>query len=470
MNFTTACLARKNSKSRNNKFSQPARKSFLAGCLIILCLASCNKPADSYLQTNSGKGLLNLLQTDTFTINMVSEFWPRLAQTSNLTADELGDFNDPIFGRTTAAVYAQVRIGSVTAPTWNSSSTMDSIVLTLKMSDITTQLVTNMSMGNNNFAGQTWHLFKVANTINTGLVYPSDTSLATSMEIGNGVVRFNGSDSILTLSIKGSKINKIFKDSMFDSTGNASLFTDPTYFDQLMHGIYILPDSVLTGAGNTGEIAPFNLSDSTSKLSIFYNGNLSPWFMVMNSPAERINVYTHNFTNTIAWKNASNPPKNNDRVYLQSLGGMRCIVTIPNLANLVKNNMIAVNQAEFIFPKVDSSADPYNADYPPKILFRPRTYNGNDSLYNFTDETIDYYQQNYQTASKSYKYIMTRYIQRLLYVYRNNTNVLNYGINLKIPPDNPNAPFRTLLYTQHAGNKQNRPKLVLTYTKIVDRK
>jgi hypothetical protein len=45
-----------------------------------------------------------------------------------------------------------------------------------------------------------------------------------------------------------------------------------------------------------------------------------------------------------------------------------------------------------------------------------------------------------------------------------------YGINLSTTPDNPNSPARVLLYTQKTGNKAKRPKLVITYTKIVDKK
>jgi len=144
---------------------------------------------------------------------------------------------------------------------------------------------------------------------------------------------------------------------------------------------------------------------------------------------------------------------------------------MPYLASLVKDSMIAINQAEFIFPKVDSAADPFNSYNPPKILFRPRAYNGTDSITNFSDDITDYFQQEYQTNSKSYNYLMTRYIQRLVFNYRNKKGLYpQYGINLSVPPDNPNSPGRVLLYTQHAGNKSKRPKLVITYTKIVDGK
>jgi len=461
MNFTTASLIKASSKLN----------SLFLCFLAFTILASCNKPEDDFLNTTSGKNLLNLQQTDTISIDMVSYPVTRLWQTGNLTGDVIGTFNDPIFGRTTAGVYAQVRYGQYASPpTWTKTSTLDSLVLTVKLANSTVQLLANGTLGNSNFAGQTWHIFKQAYTMNAlGAAYPSDTVLNVSMEIGNAPVRFNAVDSMVTVTIKGVNVNKLFRDSIFDTT--QATFTDPTLFDQLFHGIYILPDSVLgSGAGN-GELGTFDLTDTAhSKFWVYYDGG-KPWNMVMNYPAQRANVYRHNNTNTIAWHNSgSNAPKNNDRVYLQSLAGYKCVVNLPHLANLVQNNMIVINQAEFIFPKVDSSADPFNNQYPPKILFRPQAHDGSDSVYDFSDDVVDYYAQAYQPSAKAYKYIMSRYIQRLLYNYRNNKNLKTFGINMTIPPDGPNVPSRTMLYTQHAGIKANRPKLVITYTKITDRK
>ena len=438
--------------------------------LAILLTVSCNKPVNDYLTTGSGSGLLGIHKTDTITLNMVTEYWPHLLASQNLTLDELGTFNDPVFGRTTAGVYAQIRIETIGMPSWNSSSSMDSIVLTLKMSDTTPATGTQL-------AGQNWHLFKMASGFGAGTAggtnYPSDTSFKLSLEIGHAAIRYNHADSIVTLSIKGNAINQIFKDSMFDSTRNTSLFTDPTEFDQLMHGIFIEPDSSLSG-NNNGEIAPFNLQDTAhTRLTIYYD-KVNFWKMNFNSTPERVNVYSHNYGNKVAWQNVGKTGKKVDRVYLQALGGMKCLVTIPYLANLVKDSMIAINQAEFIFPKVDSAADPFNTDNPPKILFRPRAYNGTDSISGFTDDLYDYFQQLYQSKTKSYNFMMTRYIQRLCFNYRNRVakypNLYPvYGINLSIPPDNPNSPGRALLYTQNAS-KKNWPKLIITYTKIVDHK
>jgi len=412
---------------------------------------------------------------------MVTEYWPSIPEAQNLSCYQIGTFNDPIFGRTTAGVYTAVQIGDANMPLWGPGSTMDSIVMTVKVSD------TAAPIGNNNFAGQTWHLFKMASGFGSygtdGTAnYPSDTSFKLSLEIGHGSLRYTARDSVITLSLPASAINNYFRDSIFDSTGNSSLFTDPTEFGLLMHGILIMPDSSLSGGGNFGEIAPFNFQDTThSRLTIYYRTSIGSsenyWYMFLNNSPLTVNVYNHNYNNSVAWKNNGLTGKSVDKVYLQSMGGIKCIVTIPYLTNLVKDSMLAINQAEFIFPKVDSAADPFNNSNPGKILFRPRAYNGTDSVANFTDDVTDYFLQEYQSNSKSYNYLMTRYIQTLVFndrqSYNGNKSFIHYpvyGINLSVPPDNPNSPGRVLLYTQKTGNKAKRPKLVITYTKIVDKK
>ena len=465
MNFTTACL--------KTVFSKPTNKYIWFIAMVLLF--GCNKPGSDYLISGSGKGLLGIQKTDTISLNLVTDYWPSIPEAENLSVDNIGTIMDPVFGRTTAGVYTQVRIGDPVAPVWSKTSTMDSLVLTLKVSD------TAAPIGNNHFAGQTWHLWKMFSGFgsvgtNGSSYYPSDTTFPT-WEIGHALVRYNAKDSVVTLSLNAAAINSVFRDSLFDSTGNSALFTDPTEFDLLMHGILIMPDTVLSGAGNNGEIAPFNIANDTthSRLTVYYRTSGSSteqnWYMFMNNSPEKVNVYSHNYKNAVAWKNNGLNGKSVDKVYVQSMGGMKCIVTMPYLANLVKDSMIAINQAEFIFPKVDSIADPFNSYNPPKLLFRPRAYNGKDSITNFTDDITDYFLQEYQTNTKSYNYLMTRYIQRLVFNYRNKKGLYaQYGINLSVPPDNPNSPGRVLLYTQNTGNKNKRPKLVITYTKIVDGK
>ena len=465
MNFTTASLKTAFSKQINR----------FVWFLALVFAFSCNKPANDYLGTKSGVNLLNLHQTDTITLNMVTEYWPLIPEAQNLSAYNIGTFIDPVFGRTTASVYADVQLADVIPPTWGPTSSMDSIVLSVHMSD------TCPPIGTNHFAGQTWHLVKMLTGFgsygtNGTANYPSDTSFHISMQIGQGTVRYNASDSVVTLTIAGSGINPAFRDSIFDSINNPSLFTDPTEFDLLMHGILIMPDSAL-GAGNSGEIAPFNFQDTThTRLTIYYNAGQS-WYMFLNNGPLTVNVFNHNYGHSPAWKNNLLTGKTVDKAYVQSLGGMKCWVTLPYLANIVKDSMIAINQAEFIFPKVDSAADPYNTSNPPKLLFRPRAYNGTDSVTNFTDDVTDYFQQNYQSNTKTYNYLMTRYIQTIIFndrqYYNGNKSFIHYpvyGINLSVPPDNPNSPGRALLYTQKTGNKSKRPKLVITYTKIVDKK
>ena len=465
MNFTTASLKTAFSK-------QISRFSWV---LVLLLAFSCNKPGNDYLISGAGKGLLGVHQTDTISLNMVTDYYPLIPEAQNLTVYNIGTVMDPLFGRTTAGAFAAVQIGSSNAPTWGPASSMDSVVLSVKVSDL------SPAIGSNHFSGQTWHLFKMASGFgnygtNGTANYPSDTNFKTSIEIGHGIVRYNPGDSVVTLSIAGPQL-QAFRDSLFDSTGNSSLFTDPTEFGLLMHGILILPDSSISGGGNLGEIAPFNFQDTThTRLTIYYNAGKS-WYMFMNNGPLTVNVYNHNYYNSPAWKNNMLAGKSVDKAYLQSMGGMKCIVTMPYLANLVKDSMLAINQAEFIFPKVDSAADPFNGNNPPKLLFRPRAHNGTDSVAGFTDDITDYFQQNYQSNSKSYNYLMTRYIQTVLFndrqIYNGNKTFIQrpvYGINLSVTPDNPHTPGRVLLYTQHTGNKANRPKLVITYTKIVDKK
>jgi hypothetical protein len=141
---------------------------------------------------------------------------------------------------------------------------------------------------------------------------------------------------------------------------------------------------------------------------------------------------------------------------------------MPYLKNYVKDNMVAVQSAEFVFPKVDSLGDAYTGAQPSLLLLRPRGSDTKDYLGGFTDDLIGYYDGKWSAGNNSYHFVISRHVQTLFYGFRNKAGFIDYGLNLSTPADNPNSPVRAILSNLQSPNSP-RPKLILTYTKVADK-
>lgn len=398
---------------------------------LLVFTGSCKKTDNFYLEDTTPEAPFGIETTDTSTILLRTE--RHIYGGQNLEKNLLGTFTDPVFGRTTANIYTQVLLDDIN-PRFTPTSKFNSFTLYLRVDK-------NTSTGN--FADvQKWSVYELSNGIEAGREYLTDTVLPV---LANAVGSYNGplNDTLLQISLTEDFAKKFF-------TANKNNFNDRSAFSNFMKGLAILPDS--TGINGNGAVAAVNINHAASRLVLRFDDTLS--FTMNFRNGQHVNAFTHNYNGTPAGSalNANHFP---DRAYIQAMAGLRLHVQLPYMKNLAGGKHLAIRKAELIFTRIDSTGAVNGSKHPERITFSGRRENGT----NVTGAS----HADYNAADKTYRLLLTAYIQELLIAYEKGNDLNTYGLNGFIAPET-GLPTRAII---DAGpNSSQRPKLVLTYTKL----
>jgi hypothetical protein len=447
MNFTRRSLSRVCLKKADNKI-------FLIFFSILLLLSACDKQEDFDLKTTPPGESFDV-SADTVELKLSTE--PQEAiKSSNLSHDLAGQFHDPELGITKATLHAQFRLEQFDVK-FGPAPKVDSAVLYLRYS------------GAADFTGkpssvQTWKVYELQDKLENKDYYSNSAILLQSTVIGSFTGAFNPADSLLRINIDKAFANKIL-------TLDAGFFKDNNSFLEQIKGLAIVPENASLAEGE-GALIYFQLRDSKSRLSIYYNDS-SKFNLVVNSESVRVNTFSHDYTGKPAQTQLSNKDTATifDKVYLQAAGGLKVKVEIPGLADIAKNKDIALHQAKIIFPKYENDPSGYAA--PPVALLYPRNEKGENDFTNkefnqeFNDNLLPGYGGKWNNNEKNYSFIVTGHVQNLLARYKKDPNYSNrdYGMNLFVPADNPLSVQRVILANRSTVGGA-RPKLILIFTKL----
>ena len=433
MNFTRAYWSKTYLKQSN--YSRTLYTALFFLCLLI-GFGSCKKTGSFYLEGDSPEPPFNVESADTFTVTLESEKHTFGGQ--NFDDDMLGTFIDPAFGRSTGNVYTQVGLDDRN-PSFTATSGYDSFVLYIHLQ-------------RNAYIGQladvqNWKVYELVNALESGKSYSSDTTLAVSQkEIGSFSGSLNAKDSVLHI-----QLNQEFAQKFFNADKNN--FADNPSFVNFLKGIAIIPDS--TNINGSGAVIAADFSNTKTRLVLYHDKTKS--FAMDFQNVQHVNTYSHNYKGSAAGNAIGN--HFSDKAYRQAMGGLRLHVQFPYLKNLVSSDKkLALHQAILILPRTDSASDTYNSNYPKTLLLNVRLESGKSST-----ATVE---GTYSAADHAYHFDNTRftdYFQELLAAYENGEDVKPYGLNISIDPE-AGIPTRTIISAAKTGI--NRPKLVLTFTKL----
>lgn len=158
-----------------------------------------------------------------------------------------------------------------------------------------------------------------------------------------------------------------------------------------------------------------------------------------------------------------------DNIYIQSLGGVRGFIHIPDLDTLRNNksDSIGINFAEIVFPINPDFFDTINFYLPPRITLLDKISNGFRHIIDDDQERITYpgYSSGYlDPEAKEYRVNVTEYVHLYLqgslstgwfYISPSSLNFNNFSsVEYK-------APGRAVL---NSGNSSNPPFLRIIYT------
>lgn len=422
--------------------------------LIVVCyvsLNSCNEP-NIGLEVLPVNDKLNPLFFDTSSI-VAYTVKEDSTRTDKTVLNLLGNYDDPIFGRTSASIYTQVRLSSNNVD-FGPSPVADSIVL---------------SLAYNGYYGKLRKLnikvFEVLESFYKDTAYYSNQTLNISNQpIANVSIVPAPTDSVSLDGQKYAPYLRIRMDQNFAQKFiNESLsvnLSDNDNFLQFFKGIYITTSFVNT----EGSILYFDLINALSQITLYYKNDSNDslkYNFVINDNCARFNSFDHfNYVNTgnnLQQQISGDTLLGDSLLYLQAMSGLKIKLQFPNLKSFFNENNMVLNKAELIIPLEN---DPSQSKYaiPQKLTLVRINESGQIAYLVDQFEGESHFRGIYDATDNQYTFTITRHLQNIIL-----NNIEDYGLYLMVSGSSINA-GRVLL--RGPGRSEKNFKLNITYTKL----
>jgi hypothetical protein len=427
-------------------------KDLLILLISLFILQSCKKEGDIGLEQQINEEGLYGTFVDTNTVKLFSVKDDSLIS-SNFLRNQLGDFQDPLFGKTIATIAFQATLPKNNV-NFGTGAVLDSVVLVMAYP----------SVKGDRFYGDSssrfdLKLYQLDEDIYNDSVYYSNRSFKIkSTPIGTMSYKPRPDDSITIQNIRVGKadtiakiyphlrmrLNNSFGNEILAKSGQTDLSSGSAFL-AAYKGFYLSA----TRVSGDGGILSYDLTNTNRSYLVLYyrtTTDTTNFVLNVNSASANINRYEHDYTGTEVASQLADSNLGRDKVFVQSLSGLRAKMKFPNLDRLLDSGAIAVNKAELIFKPLSGSESPYA----PIVTFaiKGRFSDNSETLLNTGV---------YNSIKKEYKIDLTRSIQFMidkklvlkeLYIEDNSKQI---------------NPRRTLI----AGvNSTNPIKLRIFYTKL----
>lgn len=435
---------------------------FFALAFLALLLGSCTD--DEYkigLNIQPPGDELLLSYTDTISA-VVYSYREDSVRTDEMSTSLLGSYFDPVFGKTTASIFTEIRLSTVKLD-FGEGAVMDSLILKLAY----------QSVYGDSTTVQTFRVFELTENLNIDSAYFSNQMRPYDQvnELGS-VTMAPLIDSILVDTVKVAPYLRIPLNQVM---ANKLLSADSTHFEsnekfiQFFKGLYITADPV--DISGKGALLTYNLLTAGTSLTAYYHNNeddsLQYTFSITSASA-RYSHYEH-YDYADADQLFKQQVIDGDtalgatKIYLHALGGVRTYLRFPGLTTLGlqigsgNRAMISVNEAQLIFNNHENSP----ALSPPSRIVIGKTTDdkGTTTILDDQVEGEGYFGGFYESTTFQYRFRLSRYVQQTLL----NPDEDNLGLVLLIP----NASFVPQRVILNGGaSETGRIKLAITYTKI----
>ncbi len=421
--------------------------AFISGGLMFV---SCSEPDSVGFEVLPQSDIPGVFFTDTITVEAVTIAEDSLRSDEAVASFNLaGSYTDPVFGLSRASFYSQIRLpNNNTNFTFGTNPVLDSVVLTLTYADFYGDTLTPMQM----------EVFQTEESMVIDSNYYTNDELMLGQMLFSGTVDVRPKDSVMVSGALRAPHLRLRLDDAFGNSflnaGNAN-FIDNNAFISYFKGIHVRTADV-TAAGQ-GVIMSFNLLATTSKLTFYYTNSSGSTqqaaYFEINSGCPRFNRMGHDYT--VAEFGNTFPVSGNNRLYIQSMSGVKVRLKFPHLLNFALNGPVAINKAELVIPVIESTT---YANHQNLLVFGVDSA-GKEALIPDLLESINYYGGSYTTADKNYKFNIGRYVQQLV----SGRTAVDYGLSLISSGGSVNA-FRTVIpgLTDPGGSIRLR----ITYSKL----
>ncbi|NQV02276.1 MAG: DUF4270 domain-containing protein, partial [Bacteroidia bacterium] len=386
-------------------------RSIWISLLIVFIVASCKKdPYELGLNLLPPSDTLYVDLFDTVTVQAFSVIEDSI-RTDEMSSLVLGSIMDPVFGKTTASFYSQFLL-SAEAIDFGVNPQLDSLVLALYY--MTTSGDTNTL--------QQIRVFEMSDDLIFDSSYYSNQSVNNyGLELANITYMPRPHDSLIIYETPVAPHLRINLSNQTNYLGNKILFAPDNVlsstfeFINFMKGLYV----EATPVTSRGSMVNFAASDGLSKLILYFHNEEEDslhFNMPIDAPAARFNTFNHHgymdaspeFKQQVLYNDTT---LGKNRLYLQSLGGVKIKIRLPYIKSLNDLGPIAINSAVLTFknPETDTTWAP-----PPQLAMYKVDTAGKLGVVLDELDGIDYFGGTYNKDDRAYWFRLTRHIQRLL--------------------------------------------------------
>jgi len=399
---------------------------------------------------------LNVLSTDTTTVIAYSQIVDSV-KTDETSVTLLGSLLDPVFGKSTASFYSQLRL-SETAFSFGTNPVLDSLILTLKYKD---------HYGDTN-AVMTVRVYEIAEQMQIDSQYFSNQSVAVketllgqktfTPDFKNDVIL--GTDTLdphlrINLGTLSAELSTKLLNAPADSM--ASNFSFLNYF----YGLYVVAEPANSG----GIMLYLDLMSSLSEMTLYYHNDTDDSLIyeyIINSNCARFGHFDHDYSLASPEFKAQVIDKDTalgkNICYEQALGGVKTFLRFPYIKNYYSTGKIAVNEARLFLSCYET--DPELEVASVLVLVKKNSEGG----YIITDDQLQgegYFGGYYDKYLHGYWFRITSTVQNLM-----RSTEADYGLEVYVSGGAVKADRVILNGTspQLPSAPEDRLKLIITYT------
>lgn len=386
----------------------------------------------------------------------------------------LGTFNDPVFGKTTADFACQFRLTGY--PDFSKNAQIDSLVLYLYYTEVYGETL----------APQKLKIYELASDLDIDQKYYQDINLK-GLAKGEVLAEKNYIPKLKldSLTNKYGSTKKAPKDTVVQEiaikmdqkliqklmAADSLTWSDNDKFIKYFKGLYIEAGDINTGGAimTINTVAQENTVNRGSYLVMHYHNSekdsLFYSYSINKETSARVSRFAHDYSQAKFAVNLDKQVNQDSLIYLQTTGGLRSKILIPDLENWTKlipdynenSTNIAINQAELIFQVDTIVSDTAKYIPPQQMVLTAIDKDGKEYLPSDVAFSSLYYGGTYNSSDKTYRFNIAKHMQEVIEKKKE-----NYGFYLA-------TAFRSSTFRRVAlkgATSKTGIKLEITYSKI----
>lgn len=418
--------------------------------LFLVSLPSCKKDALIKTGVQPESENLNLIVTDTFTIEAQSYHHSSIIN-SGVDFGLIGFDHDPVFGFTTCESTVQFVPSSETLTLTSLSN--------VKIESVKLSFALNGVYGDNSNTDVEYELYEVDDSISVDKTYTSSDAINLNPIPVSSTTGIDDSNSDLSNGFYG--VLSFDLDTLVGYNMLSLLLQTPTdeEFLKEFNGFKVVPKTA-----TTNHIWFSDLTHANTKLTVSYIDGTTAGtytFVVNEFSSARINSFVHDYSTGSILGSLNNIEEGKEQVFVQDMAGIGTKISIPHLNNLYKGYPISVNKAEFIFTIQEGSSTSERPNHG-QLRLGPLDEDGDDG-YNQDEIEGRNVGGIFNSATNEYKINLTRHFQ-VLFEQLHQGNNQYFGFSL-LPLNPEQGSFRTILDGTEPTNG-SKIRFVLSYSEI----